>query len=214
MLEEALPPGVRVHFAASAPESFILTADEQQGCGRFSAKRLSDFTAGRYCASEALRILGQDRVSVPIGESRQPVWPATIVGSIAHTSGMAAAIVANERLYAGLGLDLERLQSMDNIAAQICTERELALPRSSAKEANHLSVIFSAKEAVYKCIWPLTRTFFSFHDIELAIDHSHGLFRVAWHNDIDPIANSVHGFWRTAGDLIGAVAVLMYHADT
>jgi 4'-phosphopantetheinyl transferase EntD len=214
MLEEALPPGVRGHFAASAPEGFVLTAAEQQGCGRFSGKRLSDFAAGRYCASEALRILGQDRVSVPIGESRQPVWPVTIVGSIAHTSGMAAAIVANERLYAGLGLDLERLQSMDNIAAQICTERELALPRSNAEGANHLSVIFSAKEAVYKCVWPLTRTFFSFHDIELAIDHSRGRFRVVWHNDIDPVANSVHGFWRIAGDLIGAVAVLMHDADT
>lgn len=210
MLEEAVPPGVRLHYATSVPETFVLTETEQRGCSRFSEKRLHDFATGRYCASEALRMLGQDRVSVPIGESRQPIWPVSIAGSIAHTSGMAAAIVAAKRRYPGLGLDLEHLQGMDRIADQICTGRELARSRGSVFGADHLNVIFSAKEAVYKCIWPLTRAFFSFCDVELAVDHGHRRFHVSWHNDLGSAAGNVHGFWRIAGDLIGAVAVLSH----
>jgi 4'-phosphopantetheinyl transferase EntD len=208
-----VPPRSSIHIAAEAPKEFALTDEELQCCERFSSKRISDFVAGRYCASEALAKLGLDRVSIPIGDSREPVWPATIIGSIAHTDRLAGAIAASDMSYLGLGLDLEKLQPLDNIATQICTEKELEFQRNNSGFADYLNVVFSAKEAVYKCVWPIVQKFISFRDLELAMDAPAKHFRVSWNNDVHPHITRIHGSWATADGLISTIAILTRDED-
>ena len=76
---------------------------------RSVAKRQAEFLAGRICARAALQQLQGSGVVPPIGEDRAPVWPAHICGSITHSTGRAAAIVANKQHWRGLGMDLENL---------------------------------------------------------------------------------------------------------
>ena len=52
---------------------------------------------GRACARAALANLGQGEAVIGIDEAGAPLWPAGVVGSITHTKGYAAALVAKAR---------------------------------------------------------------------------------------------------------------------
>ena len=43
----------------------------------------------------------------PSRQDRQPVWPSGVVGSITHTAGLCAAVVAESSRFAALGVDTE-----------------------------------------------------------------------------------------------------------
>ncbi len=70
---------------------------------RSVAKRQAEFLAGRVCARAALQQLEGLSVSPAIGEDRAPVWPVHIAGSITHSTGRAAAIVAKKLIGAAWG---------------------------------------------------------------------------------------------------------------
>jgi 4'-phosphopantetheinyl transferase EntD len=209
--ELILPDNIAIHVARSAPAAFSLLPAEIACCKRFSTKRLEDFRNGRYCASEALRQLGIDRLAMPIGESRQPLWPDGVVGSITHTSTLAGAIAARASDYAAIGLDFERLQSLDGLDDQISTDQERQAARKNVPTEHFLGILFSAKEAVYKCLWPLVRHFFSFHDVELSFTEgagNRGAFRIRRFSGSYPHANQVKGRWLIDSDTLMAIAVL------
>lgn len=81
-----------------------LAADDFQRSGieappsiqRSVAKRQAEFLAGRLCARAALQQLQRLDWVPPIGDDRAPIWPEHICGSITHSSGRAAAIVADK----------------------------------------------------------------------------------------------------------------------
>lgn len=57
-----------------------------------------------------------------------PLWPAGLCGSITHSKGMAAAVVASRQHWQGIGLDAEPLMSpsrSQRLAGQILTPDEL-----------------------------------------------------------------------------------------
>ena len=69
-------------------------------------KRLSEFVAGRYCAREALKLLGLTQPpSIGIRPDRGPDRPEGVVGAITHTDGFAWAAVARQRDLRGIGID-------------------------------------------------------------------------------------------------------------
>lgn len=141
-------------------------------------KRRAEFLAGRLCASAALRQCGcQEFVEVPGGDARAPVWPAGFVGSITHTLGFAAAVVVARERAQGVGLDVERIMApatYERIGAMILTARErealtpAAANRGWQREAL-ATLIFSAKESLYKCLHPLTGVYLGFQDVEAEI---------------------------------------------
>ncbi len=153
---------------------------EKDALTNCSEKRISDFAAGRQCARRALAGLGLARQALLIAADRLPHWPVGIVGSITHTAGYAAAVVAEARHVAGLGLDAECVAAVTpDIWPRICTAVELAhlrrLPEAAREQA--AAVVFAAKEAFYKCQYPLTRQWLEFDDVSLecpdwAADHS------------------------------------------
>lgn len=136
------------------------------------AKRQVEYLAGRLCARAALQRLS-GIIAVPaVGPDRAPQWPAGTLGSITHGSGWAGAIVANNRDWRGLGLDIEKVMPAsraERLMGEILTPAELfrleALP--AEQRAQRISLTFSLKESLFKALYPLVLRPFYFHDAEL-----------------------------------------------
>lgn len=114
-------------------------------------KRRSEFLAGRACAALALRQAGKAE-DVP-RHGRAPVWPTGIAGSITHSRDRAIAAVSTH--YAAVGLDCEALVAPDRalqLAAAIFSEAESRLRPEPLSFASFFTLVFSAKEALYKAL--------------------------------------------------------------
>lgn len=116
-------------------------------------KRRSEFLAGRLVAALALRQAG---LAETVGRAgRAPVWPAGVTGSITHSKDRAIAAVSTR--YLGVGLDCEALVAPDRamqLAAAIFTEAEARLRPEVLPFASFFTLVFSAKEALYKALSP------------------------------------------------------------
>ena len=140
-----------------------------------SKKRRNEFILGRKCAHKALSRFGLE--SEPIlrnFETREACWPNSVWGSISHSAGFAAAAVGLKKEINGIGIDLEGFsRSLDiKISRHVCVASELEwLESLKTKEAHRaLRIIFSAKESIFKCLYPRTKTYFSFKDAVVSIN--------------------------------------------
>jgi enterobactin synthetase component D len=141
--------------------------------------------AGRICAREALRRCAPEHADAPIpsGRHREPVWPADIVGSITHTRRFASAAVARRADARGIGLDFEDIVT-DEVAARIAptvaaADEIAALVRATGWGLGAVvTLVFSAKEALYKCLFPAVGRYFDFLDARLDdVDVARATFR-------------------------------------
>jgi 4'-phosphopantetheinyl transferase EntD len=154
-----------------------LPAVEQAVVGRAVATRRREFATGRACARLALRRLGVDAVAIPAGERGEPVWPAGVVGSITHCRGYRACAVAKADEVLALGVDAEVHEPLPvGVLEQVAFGRERAMAVDRAAGVHLDRLLFSAKEAVYKVWFPLTRRWLGFEDVELAVDAQGGGF--------------------------------------
>jgi enterobactin synthetase component D len=176
-LPVALPETVLLgtHFDPSqlASDDFQRSAIEPPASiQRSVAKRQAEYLAGRLCARAALQQLeGLDCIPA-IGEDRAPVWPTHICGSITHSTGRAAAIVARKEHWRGLGMDLENLlhaERAQRLAGEILTPAELQRMAAGSREQIGLLVTltFSVKESLFKALYPIVRQRFYFEHAEL-----------------------------------------------
>ena len=143
---------------------------ERAGLEHAVPRRLLQLAAGRAAARAALAELGLAGAVIPRGRDGAPVWPCGWAGSIAHTEALAIAVAARARLFAGLGVDLEPDAPLDaELVASIATPAELhrlhALAPANAGE--HARALFCAKEAAYKCQYPMTGLLLDFGDLEI-----------------------------------------------
>ena len=130
-------------------------------------KRRLQFAAGRHAARDALKTLGQPPTSLGKGKNGQPLWPKSIVGSITHTEDLAIALASTDKLFTGIGVDLEPIQRFrPDIAEAVLTTEELC----RVEEQNELAAHFSAKEATYKAIFGTLGKVIGFQDVELEFD--------------------------------------------
>ena len=163
------------HFSPSlfAPDDFQRSAIEAPASiQRSVAKRQAEFLAGRLCARAALQRLDGLNCAPAIGDDRAPVWPAHVCGSITHSTGRAAAIVARKAHWRGLGMDLENLldaERAQRLAGEILTPAELQ--RMAAGPAELLSLwvtlTFSVKESLFKALYPMVGQRFYFEHAEV-----------------------------------------------
>jgi 4'-phosphopantetheinyl transferase EntD len=149
-----------------------LYPDEAKYLRRAVRKRAEEFAAGRLCARLLLREFGIDNFAVEVGPERQPLWPAGFVGSITHTTGFCAAVIAPRMSLRAVGIDTETAGGVKaELWRSICTPGESAWLRSlpDSEQVCAATVIFSAKEAFYKCQFPLTRQYLGFHDVSVEL---------------------------------------------
>ena len=184
LLASLFRPGAAAYELREPGDPACLYPEEAVHVERAVAKRAREFAAGRLCARSAMAALGIAPAPLPAGTDRRPQWPAHVVGSITHTHGFCAAVVGHERDFRALGVDAESISRVTrNIWSHICTDAEagwlaaLAEPRQSIAAA----LVFSGKEAFYKCQYTLTRQFLGFHEVMLemeSIDFEQGHFSV------------------------------------
>lgn len=167
----------RVSFdpAASSPECFgaqgITLPTSLQGA---VPKRLGEFLAGRLAAREALRPFGLAGCSVDIGAAREPLWPEGVEGSISHSrlAGEGVALCAVRPGQEGIGLDLEAWLDGDQ-GAQLWPgimdgeewgRLEAGVHDAQLSLAEGVTLVFSAKESLFKGLYPRVGRYFDFLD--------------------------------------------------
>jgi 4'-phosphopantetheinyl transferase EntD len=153
-----------------------LLPEERQFLIRAVPKRVHEFAAGRACARAALADLGYAAAALPMNADRAPLWPPGATGSITHTDNFCAAVAAPMRQIRALGLDAEPEQSVKpHLWRRICTPEELAMLQAQDEQSALASatLLFSAKEAFYKCQYTLTREWLGFTDISVTLDAGH-----------------------------------------
>jgi len=163
-----------------APSSAALFPEEAQAIASAVESRRQQFTAGRLLARRAWQELGVSPVALLNDEQRVPRWPAGLVGSITHTHGWCAAAVARAAHFDALGTDVEAATPLDAaLWERICRPEERQLLEGQAEPRAGLvaKAFFSAKESIYKALYPRVRVFLDFQAmrIELASGAAQGL---------------------------------------
>jgi 4'-phosphopantetheinyl transferase EntD len=154
----------------SAGDPSLLFPAEADCVGHAIPKRAADFAAGRLCARLALAEFGVVGFPLLVAGDRQPMWPSSLVGSITHTVGLCAAVVADRSTTAAIGIDCEVVQRVSaDISSEVCGAAETIWIRSLPAEerAAGLALLFTAKEAFYKCQYPMTTEWLDFHDVRI-----------------------------------------------
>ncbi len=201
-LAELFPAGVVVTQTITPGDASLLLAAEAACLGRAVPKRVREFAAGRVCARRALNQFGVADFALIVGGDREPLWPAGYVGSITHTEGLCAAVVAERARFLGLGIDVERQGGVGRqLWPSICNPSEAAWLEGSREERaiDLATVIFAAKEAFYKAQFPLVRERLHFHDAAIRIadrDAAFGCFTV---EALRPLAVDGCAAWPLAG---------------
>ena len=166
----------------STPPVFPLLPEEEEFLKTLSSsKRQTEFSQGRSCAHQALAKFKLEAEPIPRNaETREPCWPKGVRGSITHSGEYAAAAVGLADAVSGIGIDLESLsRAVDfNISRHVCVEQELEwLKTLTAEQANQgLRIIFSAKESIFKCLFPISKTYLYFKDATVTIDEANNEF--------------------------------------
>lgn len=159
------------HLARFRPELFEeLGIARPESLARSIDKRLAEFLAGRILAQFAQRALGFAANDVAIGAERAPVWPLGMSGSISHARGRCACLLVPST---GLnpGIDIEAIatgQALESILRMAVTPQEAALLRSSPDLPLAATLCFSAKEALFKALYPTVRRHFGFPSARLS----------------------------------------------
>ena len=136
---------------------------------RLNGIRRTKFRDGRLAATNCLHDLGYEHGAVGVGPSGEPTWPTGVVGSISHAREFSVAVAARRTEIGAIGIDIEDDRDVEGIQPYVTAADEaLWLDAPSARERRRrLISIFSAKEAVYKAVFPRVGHFFDFTDVLL-----------------------------------------------
>ncbi len=142
--------------------------------------RKIQFFLGRAAVHNTLvSVLGPNDIPVLKGKRGEPIWPPGIVGAITHTGDTAMAAAGHKKHIDGIGIDLEQLKKKVsfNISKKVCTPAELEWVSELREESDsRLKMIFSAKESIYKALYPLEKIELGFMDAELVWNQSRQIF--------------------------------------
>ncbi len=148
----------------------LLFPEETAYIARAVEKRRAEFACGRLFARRAIEKFAPADRPLLRGPDRAPLWPAGLIGSITHTDSYCAVAVAERARVAGLGIDIEDTgRFKPELVRRILTPREVAANLRGAADPR-ATLMFSAKEALHKCLHPLAGTTLRFHDAEVTLD--------------------------------------------
>lgn len=201
----------RVNFDPASLDATSLQQLPESLQRHTSRQRQAAFLAGRLAAKAALQAAGYTGMDVPgIGVQREPLWPAGYCGSITHHQQQALAVAAPiSDETAGIGLDLEGLMS-DSVAGEIADE---LLATAAEKQwvtagllphATLMTLIFSAKESLFKALFPQVQELKAFAAASLvAVSSQSATFTLALNEDWSPqlpAGKRFQGCWQLQPD--------------
>ncbi len=164
-------------LASLRPEEAALVAQARP-------KRQHEFATARALAHLALRRIGADADAILNDTERAPTWPDGVRGSITHCDTRALAAVCRAE-HGSVGIDVEHRKELKRTLWQsVFLESEIAdlerLP--DALRGRMALVLFSAKEALYKAQFPISRTYMGFR--ALRVEAVGGALVCTWQLDV------------------------------
>lgn len=171
-------PGVKLGHRLISPgdEDALLTEEAAAFAGSVVKVRRAS-GAARIVARQLLQQFGHPPCALPKGAAGAPVWPAGIIGSMAHDSRIAVAAVGMRADVGALGVDIEPAEPLPSELLDL-----VATPQEQLKlayDAYRGRLLFVAKEAVYKAVYPLDRMFLEHHDVEINLAERKAVVRNA-----------------------------------
>lgn len=166
-------PSVLGPVAQSWPE-------ERLAVSRAVERRRFEYLAARHLARQAFAELGVRPCAVLNHADRSPCWPTELIGSLSHTSGWCGvALSRRDSGLSSLGIDAERLVAMSvGVLERVLTVAELADHEASGRSPSGAVLRFSAKEAIYKALYPRLKRFIGFHEVEVWPNEAESTFEV------------------------------------
>jgi 4'-phosphopantetheinyl transferase EntD len=160
------PAGLLIdHRVIALGDELMLRHDEAVSIGAVLLARRRASGAARQVARVLMTRLGHADLPILKSASGAPVWPADLVGSLAHDDRVAVAAVGLRRDFAAVGIDVEPAVPLPAetlaLVATPCEQRMIGADPLGGKR------LFAAKEAVYKATHPRDGVFLEFHDIEV-----------------------------------------------
>lgn len=214
-LEALFDPRSAVVTLPIAPgQASALFPEERAAIANATPGRRDEFAAGRRCAALAMTRLGCRPGPVAMGSDRAPIWPEGLIGSIAHSQTMAAAVVARQADgIRSIGLDLEpALPLPDDLFDTILRpgEQDRLAQLPEALQPVYARLIFSAKEALFKCQYGISRSFIDFYAAEISLDLRERSFRAVLvvAAGVFPAGQSFSGRFHLDADLIATGVML------
>lgn len=159
--------GASTALAKVANYGAMLLGGEREGYAEMTPTRQLTFSTGRHCAHLALAEQSTNAQAV-LRVGRVPRWPKGVAGSITHTSTLAAAVVS--RHHRSVGIDLEQIGRVTpELYQRLFTNSERQALATASQHARDATCLFSAKEAVYKAVYPLVGQYIGFQEAEVAL---------------------------------------------
>ncbi|WP_326596668.1 4'-phosphopantetheinyl transferase family protein [Streptomyces sp. NBC_01803] len=182
MIQRLLPSAVACATAtADLPDAGALPEEAAALSSACGEPRRREFLTTRTCARAAMVSLGVPPAGVPSGPKGEPRWPAGLTGSMTHCDGYRAAAVSRTSDFHVVAIDAERHVPLPaDVARHITVPAERAHLAELARHdpgTHWETVLFSAKETVYKAFNPLTGRWLGFRDARLSFDPATRTFR-------------------------------------
>ena len=178
LLPEFTGPDLAIAWAPLEALSGDSHPDEWEDIAAAAPARQREFTAGRLLARALGETLGLPPIPLRRAEDRSPLWPADRTGSLSHCETLCAAAVGKRSAIQSIGVDIETIGRVEQkLWPTLFTEKEVDYFTSLAPEkvARETTLFFSAKEAFYKCQYPLTHQWVGFQDVEITRTATHSL---------------------------------------
>jgi 4'-phosphopantetheinyl transferase EntD len=131
--------------------------------------------AARIVARQLMQWLGLPSTAILKDSIGMPIWPEGFAGSLAHDDSVAVATVARSMDFRAVGIDIEPAAPLPadmHDLVMSARERDTFGPAPLAGR-----VVFVAKEAAYKAVYPLDHVFLEFSDIEIDLAAGKALTR-------------------------------------
>ena len=164
------------------------------------------FVSGRRCVRALQKQLNLSEFELPAGEFG-PIWPSDLVGSISHSRELAAATILRDAVGVGIDIECQRRLKVEAVR-RVATKEEYS--RYSVVPDFDWTLLFSAKESVFKAFSPLARRYIGFQEVELLLDVATQSFSVRYFgNTVDKgLIEKAEGHWRAlSGHLVTIVTV-------
>ena len=140
-------------------------AESMQNCTTVVQNRAA---AARLAARELLAQEGYPEWSLPRKHGDAPDWPTGLTGSISHSDEFAAAAIARRGPVECIGIDIEPAEPLPaGLRETVVVAGDVA---GSYPVEIVDRIIFCAKEASYKAVYPIDRRFLEFNEMIVDLD--------------------------------------------
>ncbi len=124
--------------------------------------------AARIAARALLEQVGFPGWSMPHRRGASPDWPPGWVGSLSHSDHYGAAALEQRAAVSGIGIDIEPSEPLPEELQSMVVVRGDVAPKDSGKVAGR--ILFCAKEATFKAVYPVDGCFLDFEDVIVNFD--------------------------------------------